>query len=510
MPDADPGRPAGAESGARDGVDDPAGGAESVGLDLFEPAERTRPAAARHRTRPAASRRPWAKMVALAASVVVLVLAVAAGIALAMHKTVTVVTDGAPRDVGTMARTVQGVLDDADISVGAHDTVAPALDAPIDDGGQIVLHRGRLLTLTIDGQTREVWTTATTVEQALAELGQDPAGFRLSADRTRPIPLEGLTVSADTLRTATVTVDGVSQQVTGTATTIGELLAQAGIVLAANQRVSPASTDPVAAGGTISIITLPTVTLAVGTDPIAAVVTDQPTVRHVLAAAGVTPGADDVVEPGLDTPVSDGLEISLTRIAHSTEVVTETIEQPAARTVSDDTMAVGVTTVSQLGRSGVAEVTYRTTTTNGVAGPREEVGRTVLTEPLPRITRVGTMPAVEPEPAPAPSAAPPAPAPPAEPEPAPAPVAAPPASSGGWSVNWDAIARCESGGNWSINTGNGYYGGLQFDRGTWLSNGGGDYAPRADLATKDQQIAIAERVYAARGLSPWACGYAAG
>ena len=77
-------------------------------------------------------------------------------------------------------------------------------------------------------------------------------------------------------------------------------------------------------------------------------------------------------------------------------------------------------------------------------------------------------------------------------------------------MNWDAIAQCESGGNWSINTGNGYYGGLQFDRGTWLSNGGGDYAARADLATKDQQIAIAERVYAARGLSPWACGYAAG
>jgi hypothetical protein len=77
-------------------------------------------------------------------------------------------------------------------------------------------------------------------------------------------------------------------------------------------------------------------------------------------------------------------------------------------------------------------------------------------------------------------------------------------------VNWDAIAKCESTNNWSINTGNGYYGGLQFDIGTWLSNGGGAYAPRADLATKDQQIAIAEKVYAARGLQPWACGYAAG
>ena len=56
--------------------------------------------------------------------------------------------------------------------------------------------------------------------------------------------------------------------------------------------------------------------------------------------------------------------------------------------------------------------------------------------------------------------------------------------------------------------GNGYYGGLQFDYGTWLGAGGGQYAQRADLATKYEQIAIAERVYASRGLSPWACGYA--
>jgi hypothetical protein len=79
-----------------------------------------------------------------------------------------------------------------------------------------------------------------------------------------------------------------------------------------------------------------------------------------------------------------------------------------------------------------------------------------------------------------------------------------------WSVNWDAIAQCESTQNWSINTGNGYYGGVQFDYGTWLGAGGGTYAQRADLATKYEQITIAERVYAARGLSPWACGYAAG
>ncbi|HET8583731.1 MAG TPA: transglycosylase family protein, partial [Jatrophihabitans sp.] len=82
----------------------------------------------------------------------------------------------------------------------------------------------------------------------------------------------------------------------------------------------------------------------------------------------------------------------------------------------------------------------------------------------------------------------------------------PPVSSGG-GLNWDAVAQCESGGNWHINTGNGFYGGLQFDYGTWLAYGGGAYAPRADLASEAEQITVATRLYDARGSSPWpVCG----
>jgi len=65
-------------------------------------------------------------------------------------------------------------------------------------------------------------------------------------------------------------------------------------------------------------------------------------------------------------------------------------------------------------------------------------------------------------------------------------------SSGG--TGWDSIAACESGGNWAINTGNGYYGGLQFLQSTWEGAGGAEYAPRADLASREQQIAVAERL----------------
>ncbi|MDJ0343160.1 transglycosylase family protein [Streptomyces sp. H10-C2] len=68
---------------------------------------------------------------------------------------------------------------------------------------------------------------------------------------------------------------------------------------------------------------------------------------------------------------------------------------------------------------------------------------------------------------------------------------------------WDRIAQCESGGNWHIDTGNGYYGGLQFAAGTWRSNGGAQYAATADRATREQQIAIATKVQRAGGWGAW-------
>jgi resuscitation-promoting factor RpfA len=68
---------------------------------------------------------------------------------------------------------------------------------------------------------------------------------------------------------------------------------------------------------------------------------------------------------------------------------------------------------------------------------------------------------------------------------------------------WDKLAMCESSGQWRINTGNGYFGGLQFLPATWLGFGGGEYAPRADLATREQQIIVAERVLAKQGWGAW-------
>jgi hypothetical protein len=70
-------------------------------------------------------------------------------------------------------------------------------------------------------------------------------------------------------------------------------------------------------------------------------------------------------------------------------------------------------------------------------------------------------------------------------------------------ADWDRLAQCESGGNWAINTGNGYQGGLQFNQGTWAAHGGTQYAPSANQATREQQIAVAEKVLSTQGWGAW-------
>ena len=77
--------------------------------------------------------------------------------------------------------------------------------------------------------------------------------------------------------------------------------------------------------------------------------------------------------------------------------------------------------------------------------------------------------------------------------------------------DWDRLAQCESGGNWAINTGNGYHGGLQFNAQTWQAYGGGEFAPTANLATREQQIVVAERTLAQQGWGAWpACSASLG
>jgi hypothetical protein len=132
----------------------------------------------------------------------------------------------------------------------------------------------------------------------------------------------------------------------------------------------------------------------------------------------------------------------------------------------------GVNKVLVAGTPGSAERTYTLTTVNGKLTTKVLVTETVLLAPVAKVVEVGTK---------------------------------------GKPLNlahlklWNKIARCESGGNWHINTGNGYYGGLQFNLATWRANGGHDFAAKPNKASKAEQITVANRLYAKRGTRPWGC-----
>lgn len=405
-------------------------------------------------TRTTSTGRNLRKPVLVGVAALVVALVAGGGVAASAHKTVSVTVDGQEQEVGTFAGSVDGALEAAGLTVSEHDSVAPAVDTAISDGSQIVVERGRLLTLTIDGKTREVWTTATTVEEALAQLGQNPAAFKLSADRSREIPTDGLTVTALTLHSAAVSDAGKKAvAVKSTARTVGDLLKERKITL----------------------------------------------------------GKLDTVKPAAKTPVTNGLTITVIRVAKTKVSEEVAVAQPADRQVQDDSLDAGTTTVTEQGTAGKDKVTYEVTTVNGKQTSKKEIARAAVVPAKATVVAVGTREIVVPEPAvsQAPagdsssnsSASDSGSQAQAASDPAPAP-----ASSGSSGVNWDGIANCESTNNWSINTGNGYYGGLQFDISTWMSAGGGAYASRPDLATREQQIAVAENLYASRGTSPWACG----
>jgi resuscitation-promoting factor RpfB len=159
---------------------------------------------------------------------------------------------------------------------------------------------------------------------------------------------------------------------------------------------------------------------------------------------------------------------------------TETIAHGTDETKSA-TLLEGTKKTTTKGTDGSKAVTYLYTYLDGKLSTTKVVASKLVTKAVDEQVVVGTKPK------------------PAEPTtPTSTGETTPPTSSGG-SGAWDRIAACESGGNWAANTGNGYYGGLQFDHGTWAAYGGTAYANNANGASKAQQIAIAEKVKADRG-----------
>ena len=273
------------------------------------------------------------KPLLIAAAAVLSVLTIGGGTVTAMQKHVSIVVDGQARQVSTMSSSVAGALAAAGISPDSHDTLAPAINSSISDGSKIVLDRGRLLTLTIDGQQRKVWTTARTVDEALAELGTRTADLSLSANRSRAIPVTGLDLSGSTLHTVGMSVAGAkAASSTTTAKTVGDLLVEKKVTL----------------------------------------------------------GRRDTVTPAAATKLTDGLVIKVNRVVVSRTSRAVSLPQPAAKSVKDATIATGKSTVVQQGKPGRELITYTVTTVNGKQTAKRESGRKTVVAPVGTVTHVGT------------------------------------------------------------------------------------------------------------------------
>ena len=333
----------------------------------------------------------------------------------ALNNDVTLAVDGQTSEVSTMSRTVGDVLTAQGITVGEHDVVAPSLDSTVSDGTKIAVQYGRQVNVTVDGQKKSLWTTATNVDQALQSLQLNTSGADLSTSRSAGIGRQGLDLTVNTLKTITIETAGKDKTVKTTALTVGQALTEAGIAV----------------------------------------------------------DSDDKLSAKESTKLKDGLEFSVTKVEVKTVKKTKSVDYDTVYKNTDD-LAKGKQTVKTAGKDGERTVVYVETRHDGKVVKRKEKSSKVTTQPTDKVVLVGTK----------------------EAETA--------TTSGGGSTSgnsvWDRLAQCESGGNWSINTGNGFYGGLQFTASTWHAMGGSGLPHQA---SRETQIAIAKKLQARAGWGQW-------
>jgi uncharacterized protein YabE (DUF348 family) len=344
-------------------------------------------------------------------------------------KTVSLSVDGQVQSVHTFGSTVADALKAEKVQIGEHDVVAPSLDSKLQDGQEISIQYGRQLTVNADGTKKAYWTTADSVNEALADLGlrYDNSAF-FSTSRSAPLGREGLELVVKTPKTVQLVHLGKIATIKSMAGTVGEALTGAKIAWDRDDKISPA----------------PTTVLQPGVNRIAYIKVDVKTVTKSVA------------------------------VAHGTaETKSATLEEGTKKTTAK-------------GTDGAKSVTYVYTYLDGKLSTSKVVSSKLVTAPVDEKVLVGTKPKKTETPT--------------------TDTSTPPT---GDTSKWDRIAACESGGNWASNTGNGYYGGLQFDHGTWAAYGGTAYANNANGASKAQQIAIAEKVRDDRGgYGAWpVCGF---
>ncbi|MDQ5860800.1 MAG: transglycosylase family protein [Actinomycetota bacterium] len=344
----------------------------------------------------------------------------------------------------------------------------------------------KTVTLNVDGKVTSVQSFGGTVGQVVksANVELKPAD-RVSPSAGAKVE-NGTVINVNMAKAVKVSLDGSEKTVNTTAPDVAGLVTELGVASASSVSV-PKEAQLAVDGSFVSISTPKTVSI-VADGKAATATTTAGTVAQVLEDAGITLGVDDRTSQPGNAHVVNNMVVKVSRVDTSqTAATTEDVAFDSMTTESAELLK-GEKEVTQAGVAGKVDKSFKLVMVDGREASRTLVSENVSVQPVTEKVTVGTK--------------------------------AKPAAAAGTNTGaaapammneamWDKIAQCESTGNWSINSGNGYYGGLQFDVRTWIGSGGGAYAPNASLATKAQQIDIANRVYAQRGLQPWGCGWAA-
>lgn len=349
-------------------------------------------------------------------------------------------------------------------------------------GGGVAVAGQKDVTVDVNGKIIEASTMSGNVEGALKSAGVDIDPKAMVSPALGESIGDSDTITVRTPRQVSLIVDGHKQTVDTTALTVGNLLDQLGRTDAA-ELLSDARGERIPEEGmTLEVTTPKKFTLNDGGQK-GKMSLPARTVGDIFKLRGTPLGKDDIVKPAANTPLKDGMHVDVTRVSKKRVTEDRVVEAPV-KVKEDPNLAEGKEKVVREGKPGKVRDTFAVRKENGTETARELIKTREITKPQVRIVIRGTKAA----------------------EATPAKTggntgASAPAVAGD-SV-WDQIAQCESTGNWAINTGNGFSGGLQFTPSTWAGFGGTEYAPAAHMATREQQIAVAKRVQAAQGWGAW-------
>ena len=319
------------------------------------------------------------------------------------------------------------------------------------------------VTLTVDGRSDTVRTFGGTVGDVLDDHGVEvTADDKLNVDPAAPIS-DGDTIDVAYGRPLKLTVDGVASEQIVHQPTVGKALESLGVAPEGSY-VSAKPDKTVPRSGMSLVVSTPKNVTVVADGQTKQLTTTEPTVADVLDEAGVSLDADDEIKPSVDAYVEPDEKLRVVRIEKVEKV--ETVKVKHDVEVKDDPDALaGETEVVTEGKNGKNRETVTLVYADGKLRDRVVVASDPVSKPVTEVVSRGTS-------------------------------RTPPDSV------WDKIAKCESGGNWSINSGNGYYGGLQFSAATWKSVGGPGL-PHEN--SREVQIKYAKILQARSGWGQWGC-----